>query len=84
MKSIFEDFANETGRKLKLEVEPGTFLVAHAQFSHFRARYHSNRFRRLSILKVDAGMTEVLRLACMATTPNSCGSGTRQLPMREN
>lgn len=26
----FEDFAQETGRKLKLEIEPGTFLVANA------------------------------------------------------
>ena len=30
VKKLFEDFAKETGRKLKLEIEPGTFLLAHA------------------------------------------------------
>ena len=30
VKTKFEDFAKETGRQLKLEVEPGTFLVANA------------------------------------------------------
>ena len=26
VKQLFEDFAQETGRELKLEIEPGTFL----------------------------------------------------------
>jgi diaminopimelate decarboxylase len=30
VKKEFEDFAVRTGRKLKLEIEPGTFLVANA------------------------------------------------------
>jgi diaminopimelate decarboxylase len=30
VKKEFEDFAARTGRKLKLEIEPGTFLVANA------------------------------------------------------
>lgn len=30
VKKLFEEFAQETGRQLKLEVEPGTFLVANA------------------------------------------------------
>ena len=30
VKKEFEDFATRTGRKLKLEIEPGTFLVANA------------------------------------------------------
>lgn len=30
VKKEFEDFALRTGRKLKLEIEPGTFLVANA------------------------------------------------------
>ena len=30
VKKEFEDFAARTGRQLKLEIEPGTFLVANA------------------------------------------------------
>ena len=30
VKKLFEEFAKETGRELKLEIEPGTFLLAHA------------------------------------------------------
>jgi diaminopimelate decarboxylase len=30
VKALFEDFAKDTGRKLQLEIEPGTFLVANA------------------------------------------------------
>ena len=30
VKNLFIDFEKETGRKLKLEIEPGTFLLAHA------------------------------------------------------
>lgn len=30
MRGDFEEFARETGRELKLEIEPGTFLVANA------------------------------------------------------
>lgn len=29
-KKALEDFAKETGRKLHLEIEPGTFLMANA------------------------------------------------------
>ena len=30
VKALLEQFAEETGRQLKLEIEPGTFLLAHA------------------------------------------------------
>lgn len=57
-----EEFASETGRRLKLEIEPGTFLAA--QMGAVVATVQDiadtgeggNRF-----LKLDTGMTEVLR-----------------------
>ena len=61
----FEQFERDTGRKLHLEVEPGTFLVANAgalvctamDVVHTGAQgYH--------FIKVDSGMTEVAR-PCM-------------------
>ena len=62
VKSIFKDFASETGRELKLEVEPGTFLVAHAcslvTSVQDVTQTGSEGYR---FLKLDAGMTEVLR-----------------------
>lgn len=57
-----EEFAAETGRRIRLEVEPGTFLVANAGFLVARVQdvvdtgAGGHRF-----LKLDAGMTEVLR-----------------------
>jgi len=57
-----EEFAAETGRRIRLEVEPGTFLVANAGFLVARVQdivdtgAEGHRF-----LKLDAGMTEVLR-----------------------
>ncbi len=62
VKSIIEEFAAETGRKLKLEVEPGTFLVAHAcslvTSVQDVTQTGEGGYR---FLKLDAGMTEVLR-----------------------
>tara|TARA_A100001015_G_C15037016_1_gene736970 strand:- start:456 stop:1718 length:1263 start_codon:yes stop_codon:yes gene_type:complete len=62
VQALFEDFAKETGRELQLEVEPGTFLVAHAgslvstvqDITHTGA----NGYR---FIKLNTGMTEVLR-----------------------
>jgi diaminopimelate decarboxylase len=57
-----EDFAAETGRRVRLEVEPGTFLVANAGYLVCRVQdvvdtgAEGHRF-----LKLDGGMTEVLR-----------------------
>ena len=59
---LFEEFAEETGRELKLEIEPGTFLLAHAcslvtQVQDVTSTGHEGyRF-----LKLNAGMTEILR-----------------------
>lgn len=62
VKTIFEDFARDTGRELKLEVEPGTFLVAHAccLVSSIQdiTDTGTDGYR---FIKLDAGMTEVLR-----------------------
>jgi len=61
-KEALEEFAAETGRKLHLEIEPGTFLVANAcsvvttvqDMTTTGAKGHT-------FLKLDAGMTDVLR-----------------------
>lgn len=62
IKEAFEKFAAETGRKLKLEIEPGTFLVANtgavlATVTDIVETGASGR----TFLKIDSGMTEVLR-----------------------
>ena len=85
VKSIFEDFANETGRELKLEVEPGTFLVAHACSLVTRiqdiTQTGSEGYR---FLKLDAGMTEVLRPSLYgAQHPIHVVPEPGQRPMRE-
>ena len=60
----FEHFAREHGRKLRLEVEPGTYLVANAGavvctvIDVVDTGADGYRF-----IKVDSGMTEVLRPA---------------------
>lgn len=62
VKKEFEEFAAKTGRQLKLEIEPGTFLVANAgtllcsvqDMVHTGAGGHE-------FIKLDSGMTEVLR-----------------------
>jgi len=61
-KEALEKFAEETGRKLHLEIEPGTFLLANAcsvvctvqDMTSTGAEGHT-------FLKLDAGMTDVLR-----------------------
>jgi diaminopimelate decarboxylase len=50
VKKLFQDFAEETGRKLKLEIEPGTFLLAHAcSLGNLRTGCNINRFRGVSL-----------------------------------
>lgn len=62
VKAAFEAFATRTGRKLKLEIEPGTFLVAAggALLASVQdvADTGAGGFR---FLKLDTGMTELLR-----------------------
>ena len=60
--AALREFARETGRELRLEIEPGTFLVGNA--GTLLARVHDivdtgdDGYR---FLKLDAGMTEILR-----------------------
>ena len=65
VKALFEAFAKETGRELRLEIEPGTFLLANScaivctvqdKVTTGAASDGGHVF-----LKLDAGMTEVLR-----------------------
>ena len=60
VRTKFEDFARETGRKLRLEVEPGTFLVANAG-ALLSTVQDKTATSAHTFLKLDAGMTEVLR-----------------------
>ena len=62
VKKLFEEFATETGRKLKLEIEPGTFLLAHACSLVTRIQdITSTGNEGYRFLKLDSGMTEILR-----------------------
>lgn len=58
----FEDFYKETGRKIKLEVEPGTYLLAQCGgiLSEIASTTHTGEEGYL-FYKLDAGMTEILR-----------------------
>ena len=59
---LFKNFASETGRKLKLEIEPGTFLLAHACSLVTRVQdVTSTGPDGYRFLKLDSGMTEILR-----------------------
>lgn len=57
-----EDFARETGRKIHLEIEPGTFLVANAGslLSRVQDKVDTGSAGHV-FLKLDAGMTDLLR-----------------------
>lgn len=58
----FRAFAAETGREIKLEIEPGTFLVANsgALLSTVQDIVQTGETGH-TFLKLDSGMTEVLR-----------------------
>lgn len=62
VKENFRKFAAQTGREIKLEIEPGTFLVANSGVllttiqDIVETGEHGHKF-----LKLDSGMTEVLR-----------------------
>ncbi len=62
VKTAFEEFAAETGRELLLELEPGTFLVANACSLVTKIQdVTSTGEEGYRFLKLDAGMTEILR-----------------------
>jgi diaminopimelate decarboxylase len=62
VKEKFEEFAVETGRRIHLEVEPGTFLVANACALLSRVQdVVSTGEGGYEFIKLDTGMTELLR-----------------------
>ena len=62
VKEIFEQVAAETGRKLRLEIEPGTYLVANAGALVTSAcDIVDTGESGYTFIKVDSGMTELLR-----------------------
>ena len=60
VKQAFEKFAAAHGRPLRLEIEPGTFLVANAGAVLCRVQDVVSTGAR-EFLKLDSGMTEILR-----------------------
>lgn len=60
VKLAFQKFAAADGRKLHLEIEPGTFLVANAGAVLCRVQDIVSTGAR-EFLKLDSGMTEILR-----------------------
>lgn len=62
VKEAFEAFAERTGRKLALEVEPGTFLVANSGSLVTKVQdVVTTGADGHTFLKLDSGMTELLR-----------------------
>ena len=62
VKKLFEEFAEQTNKKLKLEIEPGTFLLAHACSLVTTVQdITSTGPEGYRFLKLDGGMTEILR-----------------------
>ncbi len=60
--ALLSAFAERTGRKLRLEIEPGTFLVANAGAIVARVVDVVDTGRRGHVfVKLDAGMAEILR-----------------------
>jgi diaminopimelate decarboxylase len=59
---LLRDFANSTGRQLKLEIEPGTYLVANAGalISTIIDRTSTGK-DGYDFLKLDTGLTEIMR-----------------------
>ena len=63
VKQAFETLAEETGRKIHLEIEPGTFLVANAGaiITSIQDIVTTGGSEGAKFLKLDGGMTEILR-----------------------
>ena len=62
VRKLFIEFERETGRKLKLEIEPGTFLLAHACSLVTQIQDVTTTGKDgYRFLKLNAGMTEILR-----------------------
>ena len=64
VREAIEQFAARTGRKIKMEIEPGTFLVANAGALIATVQDTAATGEQgYEFLKLDAGMTEVMRPA---------------------
>jgi diaminopimelate decarboxylase len=62
IKEKFEEFAAETGRQIRLEIEPGTFLVANAGALLAQVQdVVSTGEAGYEFIKLNTGMTELLR-----------------------
>jgi len=62
VKALFEERARESGQRLRLEIEPGTYLVAQAGALVCSVQdIVSTGQSGHEFLKLDAGMTEILR-----------------------
>ena len=62
MKQAFEDFASETGRRIHLEVEPGSYLVANCCVLLSSVQDLANTGEGgYNFIKLDSGMTENTR-----------------------
>ena len=62
VKEKFEEFAAETGRTIRLEIEPGTFLVANACALLSKVQdVVSTGEGGYNFIKLNTGMTELLR-----------------------
>lgn len=62
MKQAFEDFASETGRRIHLEVEPGSYLVANCCVLLSNVQDLANTGEGgYNFIKLDSGMTENTR-----------------------
>ncbi len=63
VKAAFEALAAETGRKIHLEIEPGTFLVANtcSVLTTIQDVVATGGEQGMHFLKLNAGMTEILR-----------------------
>jgi len=62
IREAFEELASETGRRIHLEIEPGTYLVANAcsLLTTIQDMVDTGE-EGYRFLKMDAGMTEILR-----------------------
>ncbi len=64
VRKSFEEFYNQTNRKIKLEIEPGTFLTAlsGAIVTKIMDKVYTGK-QGYTFLKLNAGMTEIMRPA---------------------
>ncbi|MCF7832971.1 MAG: diaminopimelate decarboxylase [Candidatus Marinimicrobia bacterium] len=62
VKTFFEDFYKETGRKIKLEIEPGTYLIAAngALIAEIDDKVDTGK-EGYTFLKTNTGMSDILR-----------------------